>query len=225
MGKKASAKKEAVGPSAAGDTHPDPAPSKVMKKKKSKALAADPAADATVTGAPSPKVSPKASPKAAPAPAPAPETKETAPKGKKRKGASDTEAAAQKKVKSADGGAQSAGAASTGAKVFRDQTLTCGACGDGFVWAAKEQQFFAEMELFNPPKRCRECRALKNGEVIRCRKCGEPGHYDRDCTKGSSCYNCGEGGHQSKECSKAPTCRQFRAGKCARVECKFAHTK
>jgi N-acetylglutamate synthase-like GNAT family acetyltransferase len=42
----------------------------------------------------------------------------------------------------------------------RDVQLDCVECGQPFVWTANDQQFFAEMG-FDPPKRCRGCKARK----------------------------------------------------------------
>jgi len=44
---------------------------------------------------------------------------------------------------------------------YTDQTIACADCGADFVWTAGEQQYFAEHELLNRPKRCKSCRAKK----------------------------------------------------------------
>ena len=41
---------------------------------------------------------------------------------------------------------------------MEDKTLTCKDCGHEFVFAAREQLFFAEKGFANQPQRCRECR-------------------------------------------------------------------
>jgi CxxC-x17-CxxC domain-containing protein len=41
---------------------------------------------------------------------------------------------------------------------FQDQTIQCKDCGQQFVWTAEEQDFF-QQKGFNPPLRCKDCRA------------------------------------------------------------------
>lgn len=43
---------------------------------------------------------------------------------------------------------------------FEDKTLSCRDCGQSFVFAAGEQEFYASKALFNEPKRCPNCRLL-----------------------------------------------------------------
>jgi hypothetical protein len=40
------------------------------------------------------------------------------------------------------------------------QFLKCVQCGEEFVFTAGEQKFYAERDLL-PPKRCKECRAVR----------------------------------------------------------------
>lgn len=63
--------------------------------------------------------------------------------------------------------------------MFEDKTLTCVECGNEFVFTAGEQEFYAEKQLQNEPKRCKECRtARKASRPAReyftgvCAKCG-----------------------------------------------------
>lgn len=42
---------------------------------------------------------------------------------------------------------------------FQDTTLTCRDCGQGFVWTASEQEFYASKGFDNPPSRCPADRA------------------------------------------------------------------
>ena len=63
--------------------------------------------------------------------------------------------------------------------MFEDKTLTCVECGNEFVFTAGEQEFYAERQYQNEPKRCRDCRT-KRKEASRtrefftgvCSKCG-----------------------------------------------------
>ena len=41
---------------------------------------------------------------------------------------------------------------------FQDRILTCVDCGAEFVWTAGEQQFFADKNFKNEPKRCKACK-------------------------------------------------------------------
>lgn len=63
--------------------------------------------------------------------------------------------------------------------MFEDKTLTCVDCGKEFIFTAGEQEFYAEKQYQNEPKRCKECRiARKNSRPPResfvgvCSKCG-----------------------------------------------------
>ena len=46
---------------------------------------------------------------------------------------------------------------------FQDKTLTCVDCGAPFVWTAGEQLFFADKNFKNEPKRCKACKAKRQG--------------------------------------------------------------
>ena len=41
---------------------------------------------------------------------------------------------------------------------FQDRILRCVDCGAEFVWTAGEQQFFADKNFKNEPKRCKACK-------------------------------------------------------------------
>ncbi len=45
---------------------------------------------------------------------------------------------------------------------FVDKTLTCLQCGDSFTFSASEQEFFNRKGRKNEPKRCPNCRAVRN---------------------------------------------------------------
>jgi len=42
--------------------------------------------------------------------------------------------------------------------VFQDKTLTCIDCGADFVFTVDEQEFYANHQLTNEPRRCKPCR-------------------------------------------------------------------
>ena len=44
---------------------------------------------------------------------------------------------------------------------FQDRILRCVDCGAEFIWTAGEQQFFADKNFKNEPKRCRPCKAKR----------------------------------------------------------------
>ena len=41
---------------------------------------------------------------------------------------------------------------------FQDRILLCVDCGTEFIWTAGEQQFFADKNFKNEPKRCKACK-------------------------------------------------------------------
>ncbi len=44
---------------------------------------------------------------------------------------------------------------------FQDRILRCVDCSKEFVWTAGEQQFFADKNFKNEPKRCKACKAKR----------------------------------------------------------------
>ena len=44
---------------------------------------------------------------------------------------------------------------------FQDRNLTCVDCGAEFVWTTGEQQFFADKNFTNEPKRCKSCKTRR----------------------------------------------------------------
>mmetsp|Transcript_26619 Transcript_26619/g.45183 ORF Transcript_26619/g.45183 Transcript_26619/m.45183 type:complete len:120 (+) Transcript_26619:46-405(+) len=107
---------------------------------------------------------------------------------------------------------------------FTDITLTCRDCGEGFVFTAGQQEFFAEKGFENQPSRCKDCnQARKAGK-------GGGGSYGGGSYGGSSfgggsygggggsygggggggggkggkgCFTCGAPDHWSRECPQA----------------------
>ena len=47
---------------------------------------------------------------------------------------------------------------------FADKTLTCRECGNEFVWAAGEQEFYQQKGLSHEPQRCPDCRKRAKAE-------------------------------------------------------------
>ena len=45
---------------------------------------------------------------------------------------------------------------------FQDRPIFCVDCGQEFIWTAGEQQFFADKNFKNEPKRCKPCKQAKN---------------------------------------------------------------
>ena len=43
---------------------------------------------------------------------------------------------------------------------FEDKEIICRGCGDGFVWTAGEQAFYAN-KMLNAPVRCKNCREAR----------------------------------------------------------------
>ena len=44
---------------------------------------------------------------------------------------------------------------------FQDRILRCVDCSNEFIWTAGEQQFFADKNFKNEPKRCKACKAKR----------------------------------------------------------------
>ena len=90
---------------------------------------------------------------------------------------------------------------------YKDRNIKCLNCGKEFLFSTRDQKYYEEMGFKNPPKRCRECRALmkrerqfatdENGNPkeffkCTCAACGRPAYvpfkptgrkpvYCRDC--------------------------------------------
>ena len=47
---------------------------------------------------------------------------------------------------------------------LEDRKISCLNCGKEFVYTVRDQEYYAKMGFKNPPKRCRECRALMKRE-------------------------------------------------------------
>ena len=45
---------------------------------------------------------------------------------------------------------------------FQDRILSCVDCGAEFIWTAGEQQFFADKNFKNEPKRCKACKGKRS---------------------------------------------------------------
>lgn len=63
---------------------------------------------------------------------------------------------------------------------FEDKTLVCKECGNEFLFTKGEQEFYAERNLTNEPKRCKSCRDARKSEskqdreifIAECASCG-----------------------------------------------------
>jgi CxxC-x17-CxxC domain-containing protein len=67
---------------------------------------------------------------------------------------------------------------------FEDRHLQCTTCGADFLWAAGEQQFFAERGLDHLPKRCPACKRRRHAKRV------EAGDGAQS-TFEAQCSNCG----------------------------------
>lgn len=45
--------------------------------------------------------------------------------------------------------------------MYQDKVLICKECGKEFIWAAGEQEFYAEKGFASEPQRCKECREAR----------------------------------------------------------------
>ena len=68
---------------------------------------------------------------------------------------------------------------------FQDRILRCVDCGTEFVWTAGEQQFFADKNFKNEPKRCKDCKVKRNARA------GGPSSRERVETI-TTCSQCGK---------------------------------
>ena len=62
--------------------------------------------------------------------------------------------------------------------MYQDEKLVCEDCGKEFIFAAGEQEFYAQKGLVNKPKRCPDCRKARRQKNRNKRK-----FYDAVCTK------------------------------------------
>ena len=69
---------------------------------------------------------------------------------------------------------------------FQDRVLTCVDCGAEFVWTAGEQQFLADKNFKNEPKRCKACKTKRAS-----RPAGGGNGRERVETT-TMCSNCGK---------------------------------
>jgi CxxC-x17-CxxC domain-containing protein len=61
---------------------------------------------------------------------------------------------------------------------FQDRTLKCIDCGGDFIFTAGEQLFFHDKQFRNEPKRCKPCKAKRQGHTrvetpAVCSQCGK----------------------------------------------------
>ena len=65
---------------------------------------------------------------------------------------------------------------------YRDKSLVCSDCHQSFTWTAGEQLFYADKNFKNEPKRCKNCKAKRQG--------GSGGGFAKSETH-TSCSQCG----------------------------------
>lgn len=73
---------------------------------------------------------------------------------------------------------------------FEDREITCGDCGQPFLFSASEQTFFAE-KGFADPKRCRNCRRARRSNRDGARANGGSANRNRPMYD-AVCSECGE---------------------------------
>jgi CxxC-x17-CxxC domain-containing protein len=49
---------------------------------------------------------------------------------------------------------------------FQDRILRCVDCATEFIWTAGEQQFFADKNFKNEPKRCKACKSKRAARPV-----------------------------------------------------------
>ena len=74
---------------------------------------------------------------------------------------------------------------------FEDKPILCIDCGINFIWTVGEQAFFRDKKLQNPPKRCKECKRVKNrrlAAIEMAQATGKPHKIEVN----AECAQCGE---------------------------------
>ena len=66
---------------------------------------------------------------------------------------------------------------------FQDKNLVCKACGQQFIFSAREQEFYSQKGLTFEPKRCKDCRSLKKASQSRENKNYPKQLFDAICAK------------------------------------------
>ena len=70
---------------------------------------------------------------------------------------------------------------------FQDRILKCVDCGTEFIWTAGEQQFFADKNFKNEPKRCKACKGKRASASGR-----RPGSSRERVETMTTCSACGK---------------------------------
>ncbi len=86
---------------------------------------------------------------------------------------------------------------------YQDQTLTCRDCSKGFVFTARDQQFWAEKGFTNPPTRCRDCRNLRKQNKDQGVKSTSQASGDPKTLYKIVCKKCGKVGEMAIEPRKS----------------------
>ena len=81
---------------------------------------------------------------------------------------------------------------------FQDRILKCGECGAEFIFTAGEQHFFHDKNFKNEPKRCKACKAKRQGSpspgynkvetLAMCSQCGRQTTVPFKPTQGRPVY-------------------------------------
>ena len=73
---------------------------------------------------------------------------------------------------------------------FQDKVLKCVDCGSDFIFTAGEQLFFHDKQFKNEPKRCKQCKSKRAGQLGISSGSGQ-GSYAKVETR-TSCSACGK---------------------------------
>ena len=64
-------------------------------------------------------------------------------------------------------------------KALQDKTIVCVDCGRPFVWRIEEQEFYLS-KLLSPPKRCKNCLAIRKAKLVPDSRLSKEGMREND---------------------------------------------